>query len=376
MTSVLTLRPSGTDSTIFSARTVSPFSSCWASGNSLSETSRPSGRRQEITSKSCSGQAARRPQALDDTPRLAVERHWSAALRQTRRRWPAMNTVDAGAETSLPGVRQRLAAGPRVLMPIKAQRTCPRYDSPAGSDGGSAQARRMPRWLPDRDARPAGPDQLVHPSGRWPPHRREDPNARIVGAQAEATMDELMGRLVELSPEKGSTLEVQVRFARNGATGASLQQFTFMVDGFGQAADLERRRAPQATPAHHGARQARRLSPQRGRRRDLRRPDRPTQAAASRPAERSSRSREAGLQDGAGQHGQNGVQQGRDQRAAPDRSRPAFPRGIRQGRGPPPGRNGDVLSRCPRTRTPARCRPFYSSTRPSSWDAGTLRRQV
>ena len=55
LTSVLTVRPSGTDSAISSARTVSPTPSCRASGNSLRETSRPSARRQELTSRSCSG---------------------------------------------------------------------------------------------------------------------------------------------------------------------------------------------------------------------------------------------------------------------------------------------------------------------------------
>ena len=54
LTSVLTLRPSGTDSSISSARTVSPPPRISASGNSSSATARPSLRRQVIPSSSCS----------------------------------------------------------------------------------------------------------------------------------------------------------------------------------------------------------------------------------------------------------------------------------------------------------------------------------
>ena len=50
LTRVLTLRPSGTESTISSARTVSPLLSCPASGYSARAISRPSARRQVTTS--------------------------------------------------------------------------------------------------------------------------------------------------------------------------------------------------------------------------------------------------------------------------------------------------------------------------------------
>ena len=54
LTSVVTLRPSGTVSVISSARTVSGLLSCSAIGNSARVTSRPSPRRQVITSSSSS----------------------------------------------------------------------------------------------------------------------------------------------------------------------------------------------------------------------------------------------------------------------------------------------------------------------------------
>ena len=70
--SVLTLRPSGTDSTTSSARTVSPSPNCSASGNSLNDTSRPSARRQAITSRACSGgrPGIRRPSPMRLASRL------------------------------------------------------------------------------------------------------------------------------------------------------------------------------------------------------------------------------------------------------------------------------------------------------------------
>ena len=54
LTSVVTDRPSGTTRTISSARNVSPERSNWASWDSSRETSRPSARRNFITSRSCS----------------------------------------------------------------------------------------------------------------------------------------------------------------------------------------------------------------------------------------------------------------------------------------------------------------------------------
>ena len=75
LTSVLTLRPSGTESTTSSARTVSALTSWRASGSSPSETSRPSARRKVITSRSCSAgwpgmrrlSTIRLPSRLNDT---------------------------------------------------------------------------------------------------------------------------------------------------------------------------------------------------------------------------------------------------------------------------------------------------------------------
>ncbi len=69
LTSVVTLRPSGTESVISSARTVSPSLSCRASGNSARETSRPSARRHVITSSSSS--AARPGELRPSTMRRA-----------------------------------------------------------------------------------------------------------------------------------------------------------------------------------------------------------------------------------------------------------------------------------------------------------------
>ena len=55
LTSIDTLRPSGTESSNSSARTVSPVPSHCARGNSLKDTSRPPGRRTVTTSSSASG---------------------------------------------------------------------------------------------------------------------------------------------------------------------------------------------------------------------------------------------------------------------------------------------------------------------------------
>ena len=55
LSSMVTLRPSGTWKTNSSARTVSPMLSSSAIGNSLSETSRPSARTKVITSRRSSG---------------------------------------------------------------------------------------------------------------------------------------------------------------------------------------------------------------------------------------------------------------------------------------------------------------------------------
>ena len=73
--SVLTLRPSGTESTTSSARSVSPVPSCCAMGNSRKDTSRPSARRKDSTSRICSSgwpgvrsrSTMRRASRLNDT---------------------------------------------------------------------------------------------------------------------------------------------------------------------------------------------------------------------------------------------------------------------------------------------------------------------
>ncbi len=77
--SVLTLRPSGTESTTSSARTVSPVRSVCSRGISASDTSRPSARRTETTSRRCSGgrpgvrrlSTMRRASRLNETGRPA-----------------------------------------------------------------------------------------------------------------------------------------------------------------------------------------------------------------------------------------------------------------------------------------------------------------
>ena len=76
LTSVLTLRPSGTESTISSARTVSALLSCCASGNPRRETSRPSFRRTVILSSSCSTEQSgvRRPSTIRVASRLSDAR--------------------------------------------------------------------------------------------------------------------------------------------------------------------------------------------------------------------------------------------------------------------------------------------------------------
>lgn len=71
-TSVRTLLPSGSDITISSAGTCSPLLSCCAIGSSAKDASRPSARRQVITSRSCSGvrTGVRRPSAVRRISRL------------------------------------------------------------------------------------------------------------------------------------------------------------------------------------------------------------------------------------------------------------------------------------------------------------------
>ena len=73
LTSVFTLRPSGTESTISSARTVSGLVHCRASGNSSRAISRPSARRYVITSSSSSAERSgvHRPPTIRLASRLS-----------------------------------------------------------------------------------------------------------------------------------------------------------------------------------------------------------------------------------------------------------------------------------------------------------------
>ena len=72
LTSVRTLRPSGTESTTSSERTVSGSANCRASGNSASDTSRPSARRQTTISSRSSSEppGARRLSTMRRASRL------------------------------------------------------------------------------------------------------------------------------------------------------------------------------------------------------------------------------------------------------------------------------------------------------------------
>ena len=110
LTSVVTLRPSGTDSVISSARTVSPLLNCCASGNSRRATSRPSARRHVTRPEQLLGRAVGEVQIADDPQRLPVERHGLAAL--------AVEDHDAHRR----GLDQRLQVGPRTaLVAVRAR---------------------------------------------------------------------------------------------------------------------------------------------------------------------------------------------------------------------------------------------------------------
>ena len=92
LTSVRTLRPSGTESSISSARIVVALSSCWARGYSSRENSRPSWCRHVITSSSCSvgRPGVRSPSAIRRASRL----------NETARPVPASKTTTPTGEVS------------------------------------------------------------------------------------------------------------------------------------------------------------------------------------------------------------------------------------------------------------------------------------
>ena len=99
--SVRTLRPSGTASSISSARTISPLSSRCAVGNSPRGISRPSARRQEITSSNCSVErpGPRRPSTIRRAARLIVN----------GRPLPASKTTTPTGEVSTRASKRALA---------------------------------------------------------------------------------------------------------------------------------------------------------------------------------------------------------------------------------------------------------------------------
>ena len=105
---ILTLRPSGgTESTTSSARTVSPAPSCCSSGISARDTSRPSARRTETTSRSCSAgrPGVRRPSTMRRASRLNETGRPARASRTTT---PTGEGLDQGLQV---GPRAPLTAG-------------------------------------------------------------------------------------------------------------------------------------------------------------------------------------------------------------------------------------------------------------------------
>ena len=101
LTRVVTLRPSGTDRTISSARTVSPLLIAWASGNSSRDISRPSVRRTLRARSNCSGawSGSRRPSTI-----LLASR-----LKDTAVPVPASKTATPTGEVSIRVSRSVLA---------------------------------------------------------------------------------------------------------------------------------------------------------------------------------------------------------------------------------------------------------------------------
>ena len=85
LTSVVTLPPSGTDSSTSSARAVSALLSAWASGNSLSASSRPSAKRHVSAPSNCSTEpsGASSPLTIRLASRLIFNRLPVAASRMT-----------------------------------------------------------------------------------------------------------------------------------------------------------------------------------------------------------------------------------------------------------------------------------------------------
>ena len=101
LTSVVTLRPSGVVSTISSARTVSALRSALASGSRSRAISRPSAKRQVMTSSSCSADwpGAHRLSTI----RLATR------LSETGRPVPTSNTTTPTGEVSISASRSARA---------------------------------------------------------------------------------------------------------------------------------------------------------------------------------------------------------------------------------------------------------------------------
>ena len=145
--SVLTLRPSGTESATSSARTVSPVPRYCAMGNSASELSRPSARLKVITSRSCSGgspavrspSTIRRASRLNDTGRplfasntttptgeVSTRASRSARARRSLRKARALATADAAwdANSASTSSSSSVNCRPPALSPRKKWPTC------------------------------------------------------------------------------------------------------------------------------------------------------------------------------------------------------------------------------------------------------------
>ena len=99
--SVVTLRPSGTESTTSSARTVSARSSARASGSRSSAISRPSARRQVMTPSSCS--------ADWPGPHRSCTMRAASRLSETRAPVRASNTTTPTGEVSISASRSARA---------------------------------------------------------------------------------------------------------------------------------------------------------------------------------------------------------------------------------------------------------------------------
>ena len=148
--STVTLRPSGTPSTISSARTVSPVASPSASGSSASDTSRPSARRMVSTSSSCSGgwsaprmlsmtrrasrftvigRAVRASSTATPTGEVSISVSRPVRARCSSRRCPALSSAIAACDANITRVSSssRVNSGPgrsraRWMLPSRSPR--------------------------------------------------------------------------------------------------------------------------------------------------------------------------------------------------------------------------------------------------------------